>query len=309
MKKVLVTGGCGFIGANLLPMLLARDCEVRILDSLVLGKKEYVAGLDVELQIGDIRNSDDAARAVKGMDTVIHLAAFGSVVASVQDPKTNFDMNPGGTLNMLQASVQAEVEQFVFSSTGGALIGNAEPPVNENSLPRPISPYGAGKLACEGYLNAFAGSYGLKTKIMRFANAYGPYSGHKLGAVTAFIKAVHAGEPITIYGDGSATRDFLYVDDLCAGITAMAETEVEPASVLHLASGRETSVLELAHLIAETGGSPNHEITLQPNRPGEVQRNFAAYDRAREMLGFEPAVSLEQGLEKTWAWYREHVLR
>lgn len=308
MQTILVTGGCGFIGANLLPMLLSKGYAVRVLDSLILGNREYIKGLNVEFMKGDVRDPGDAARATRGVDTVIHLAAFGSVVASVEDPKTNFDMNPGGTLNMLQASVDAGVEQFVFSSTGGALIGDATPPVDEQSLPKPISPYGAGKLACEGYLNAFAASYGLGTKIMRFANVYGPYSGHKRGAVTAFIKAVHTGEPIVIYGDGSASRDFLYVEDLCRGILGVAEEDLAPATVLHLASGRETSVLELARLVAATGGRPNHEIVLKGARPGEVQRNFAAFDLARETIGFHPSTGLEQGMTRTWGWFRRHVL-
>ena len=297
-----------FRSANLLPILLKQGCEVRVLDSLILGSTAYITGLDVEFMEGDIRNADDTARAATGMDTIIHLAAFGSVVASVDDPKTNFDMNAGGTLCMLQAAVDAGVEQFVFSSTGGALIGNATPPVNEQSLPKPISPYGAGKLACEGYLNAFAGSYGLTTKIMRFANVYGPYSGHKLGAVTAFIKAVEADEPIVIFGDGSASRDFLYVDDLCKGIVDVSLADLEPATVLHLASARETSVLELARLIAQTGGKSDHPIILKDARPGEVQRNFAVYDLAKETIDFNPTISLEQGLPKTWDWFRAHVL-
>lgn len=143
---------------------------------------------------------------------------------------------------------------------------------------------------------------------MRFANVYGPYSGHKLGAVTAFIKAVHRGDPITIYGDGSATRDFLYADDLCQGIIDVARTDLAPATVLHLASGRETSVLELARLVAETGGKPDHEIILKEERAGEVHRNFATYDRAREAIGFSPDTRLEEGMLKTWAWFRENVL-
>jgi len=308
MHTILVTGGCGFIGANLVPILLAAGHEVRILDSLILGNRDYIANLDVEFVQGDIRNREDADKAVKGVDTIIHLAAFGSVVASVDDPKTNFDMNPGGTLTMLQAAVDNGVEQFIFSSTGGALIGNATPPVNEMSLPKPISPYGAGKLACEGYLNAFAGSYGLVTKIMRFANVYGPFSGHKLGAVTAFIKAIHANEPIVIFGEGSATRDFLYVEDLCKGIHDVATADLAPATVMHLASGRETSVLELAKLTAATGGKPEHPIIMKATRPGEVQRNFATYDLAKKTIGFCPTTRLEEGMAKTWEWFRTNVL-
>lgn len=309
MKRVLVTGGCGFIGANLVPRLQAQGCEVRILDNLSRGSLSYLGEADIELIEGDIQDSQAAAIALKGMDTVIHLAAYGSVVESIADPKSNFEINAGGTLNMLSCAVDAGVEQFLFSSTGGALIGDAEPPVNEDSIPKPISPYGAGKLACEGYLNAFAGSYGLRTKILRFANVYGPISAHKLGAVTMFIKRVMTNEPIHIHGDGSASRDFLHVDDLCSGIISMAQADVAPATVLHLASGQETTVLELARLIAKIGGKPEHEITLGEARRGEVARNFAAYDRAKEVLGFEPTIGLEEGMQSTWKWFEEYLSR
>ncbi len=307
MKKVLVTGGCGFIGSNLVPKLLSMGCEVRVLDNLSRGSVSYLNGADVELVKGDIRDQVATSRALKNVDTVFHLAAFGSVLESITDPKTNFEINVGGTLNLLGCAVKARVEQFLFSSTGGALIGNAKPPVNEQSIPKPISPYGAGKLACEGYLNAFAGSYGLRTKILRFANVYGPISEHKLGAVTMFIKGVMAGKPIHIHGDGSASRDFLHVDDLCCGIVAMAEAELAPATVLHLASGQETTILELAKLIAKVGGRPEHEIILGKSRQGEVTRNFALFDQAKKVLGFEPSIDLETGMRRTWDWFQEYL--
>jgi UDP-glucose 4-epimerase len=199
------------------------------------------------------------------------------------------------------------VGRVVFSSTGGALIGNAAPPVNEQSLPKPISPYGASKLAAEAYCHAFAKSYGMTTVALRFANVYGPYSGHKKGAITVFLRALHEGRPLTIYGDGTASRDFMYVDDICRGIQLGLSADVRPGTVAHLATGVETSVLELADACRRVVGLPDHPIELLPPRPGEVDRNFATYDYAREILGFTPSVSLDEGLALTWDWYKRFV--
>ena len=172
---------------------------------------------------GDVRDAEAVARAAAGTDAVIHLAAAGNVADSVADPFGNFEANARGTLYTLQAAARAGAARFVFASTGGALIGDAPPPVDEESMPRPISPYGASKLAGEGYCHAFRGAYGLPTIALRFANVYGPRSELKRGAVTRFVRAALDGTPITIYGDGAATRDFIHVRDLCAGIVAALE--------------------------------------------------------------------------------------
>jgi UDP-glucose 4-epimerase len=302
-KKILVTGGCGFIGANLVPKLVGKGYRVRVLDNLSRGFLSFIEDLDVEFQQGDIRKSPDMERAAAGMDAVIHLAAYGSVVESLDDPKTNFAINGGGTLITLHAAKEAGVKKFVFASTGGAIIGDADPPVNEDSSPRPKSPYGSSKLTCEAYCHSYARSFGLNTVMLRFANIYGPFSAHKKGAVTAFAKSLIAGEPFVIFGDGSASRDFLHVDDLCAGILAALETELEPATILHLATGRETTVLELAELMRKTAGKPDHPIEFKESRAGEVLRNFATYDRASAVLGFQPKTKLEEGLARTWQWF------
>ena len=200
-----------------------------------------------------MRDAEAVARAVEGVEAVIHLAAFGSVADSVADPLENFEVNARGTLVVLQAAARAGARRFVFASTGGALIGDAPAPVDESSLPRPISPYGASKLCGEGYCHAFRGSYGLETVALRFANVYGPRSEHKRGVVTSFVKRALRGEPLVIYGDGSATRDFIYVDDLCAGIAAaLASPAAE--GVVHLASERETAIGELARLVLDHHG-------------------------------------------------------
>lgn len=243
-------------------------------------------------------------RALDGIDSVAHLAAYGSVVESVQEPLENFDVNVRGTLVLLRACAAGEVEKFVFASTGGALMGNTPPPVDEGTLPWPISPYGASKLCGEAYCHAFAGSFGLPVVALRFANAYGPVSDHKKGVVTTFIKRALHGEPLVIYGDGNATRDFLYVDDLCDGICAAIDAPVED-EVVHLASGEETSIDELARLVLELTDAPDMPIRHEERRRGEVERTFAKPARAAELLGFAPAHSLRTGMLKTIDWFLE----
>jgi UDP-glucose 4-epimerase len=298
--RLLVTGGCGFIGSNLVPMLLERGEHVRVLDSFAIaGPERLPAG--VEVIEGDVRDAAAVSSAATGVDAVIHLAAAGNVSDSVADPLSNFEVNARGTLLTLQAAVEAGVRRFVFASTGGALIGDAPPPVDETSVPRPISPYGASKLCGEGYCQAFRGSYGLETIALRFANVYGPGSDLKRGAVTTFIKRALAGEPLTIYGDGAATRDFIYVDDLCRGILAALDTS-SAQGVLHLASERETTIEELARLVLDAAGA-DAPIEHVAKRRGEVERNFAIAKLAGETLGWRAEMSLEDGLAATVKWF------
>ena len=302
--RTLVTGGCGFIGANLVPMLVGRGADVRILDNFSLAGPDRVADTGADVVEGDIRDRDAVARAMDGVEAVIHLAAFGNVVDSVAEPYENFDVNARGTLNVLSGAAAAGVRRFVFASTGGALIGDATPPVDERSVPRPISPYGASKLSGEGYCHAFRGSYGLETVALRFANVYGPRSEHKKGAITAWIKRALKGQPLVLYGDGSASRDFLYVEDLCRGILAAYDApEIQP--VVHLSSERETTLVELARLIVEATGT---EVPIEHHgrRRGEVERNFAMAGLASEVLGFSPSISLEEGIARTVAWFRSN---
>src|ERR1039457_1040957 len=205
-RRVLVTGGAGFVGATLVRRLAGSGHSVRVFDKYSTGAASHLtgvdaahrAGVDAERAEGDIRDAPALDAALTGMQAVIHLAAAGSVVMSVEDPVTNFDVNVLGTFRVLDAARRAGVERIVLASTGGALIGDATPPVDESSLPRPISPYGASKLAGEGYAHAFAKAYGLSTVALRFANVYGPWSERKRGAMTMFFRAIHAGEPIVI---------------------------------------------------------------------------------------------------------------
>ncbi len=304
--KVIVTGGAGFVGSNLVRLLLDKGMQVAVLDNFIRGRRAYLAGLDVEIIEADIRDEAALAPAFSGFNRVVHLAALGSVVESVGDPHTNFDINVRGTFNVLNAAVRADVEKLVFSSTGGALIGNATPPVNESSLPRPISPYGAGKLCCEAYCYAFAMSYDLTTVCTRFANVYGPYSGHKTGVINQFLKRITTGEALQIFGDGSSSRDYIHVSDLCDGIYAALAHSSEHSDIFHLASGRETSLRELADIMRNNAGRPEHPVEFLEARVGEVDRNFASYDYAAQELVFSPKIQLEAGLDETCRWLLQH---
>jgi len=307
--RVLVTGGAGFVGATLVRRLVTAGHSVRVLDNYSTGDASYLGGVDAELVKGDIRDPAALDAALAGIQSVVHLAAAGSVVESVADPVANFDVNVVGTFRVLDAARRAGVARVVQASTGGALIGEATPPVSERSLPRPISPYGASKLAGEGYAHAFAKAYGLGTVALRFANVYGPWSAHKRGAVTTFFRAIHADEPIVIYGDGSASRDYTHVEDISRAIELALSADVPGGTVLHIASGVETTVRQLADLCRAAAGVPEHPVEYRPARPGEVGRNFASYDLARQQLGYAPSVTREDGMRSTWQWFTESVFR
>jgi UDP-glucose 4-epimerase len=305
--RVLVTGGAGFVGATLVRRLVAAGHSVRVLDNCSTGDPAHLAGVGAELVKGDIRDVAALDSALAGMQSLVHLAAAGSVVESVADPVANFDVNVVGTFRVLDAARRAGVQRVVQASTGGALIGDAAPPVSERSLPRPISPYGASKLAGEGYAHAFAGAYGLGTVSLRFANAYGPWSARKRGAVTTFLRAIHAGDPIVIYGDGSASRDYTHVEDISRAIELALVRDIPGGTVLHVASGIETTVAQLADLCRDAAGVPDHPVEYHPARAGEVGRNFASYDLASQVLGYAPTIGREAGLASTWRWFCESV--
>jgi UDP-glucose 4-epimerase len=306
-RLILVTGGAGFVGATLVRRLVEHGFAVRVLDNLTSGDAAYLAGVEAELVVGDIRDVDGLDAALRRVSAVVHLAAAGSVVKSVADPVANFDVNVVGTFRVLDAARRAGVERIVQASTGGALIGDATPPVDEKSLPKPISPYGASKLAGEGYAHAFAHSYGMRTVALRFANVYGPYSARKQGAMTTFFRAIHGGSPILVYGDGTSSRDYAHVDDIARAIELGLTCDVPGGTVLHIASGVETTVLELAELCRAAAGVPEHPIEHRPRRPGEVERNFASYALAKSVLGFAPSIERADGIRRTWQWFVDEV--
>jgi len=303
MENILVTGGCGFVGSNLVRKLVNEGYQVSVLDNLSRGREEYIADLDVKLFKGDITSTESCEEAFKGIDKVIHLAAYGSVVESVADPIKNFEMNVIGTFNVLNLAVKNNVKKLIFSSTGGALIGNATPPVSEQSLPKPISPYGASKLCCEAYCHAYAKSFDLNTVCLRFANVYGPNSYHKTGVINKFFHAVKDDVPFVLFGDGNSSRDYIHVSDLVNGIfLAMSNDDVNN-DVIHIAAGREITLNELAETVISVAEKEGHPIHYKEARKGEVDRNFANYEYANKVLGFSPKITLKDGLQDLWDNY------
>lgn len=298
---VLVTGGCGFIGANLVPHLEARGHRIRVLDSEVMGKRAHLGQFTGEFIAGDIRDPQAVDAAVTGVDAVIHLAADTRVIESIADPAYNFDVNVNGSLRLLEAMRARGIRRLVNASTGGAIIGNARPPVHEGMVPSPLAPYGASKLAVEGMCSAWAGSYGFAACSLRFANVYGPRSYHKGSAVAAFFKQILAGEPLTIFGDGEQTRDFVFVDDLCRGIVSALERG--GSGVFQLGSGRPLSVNALIAAMREVVAPCPVPIVHRPARAGEVERTWCQIALARTELGFDPATPLAEGLRRTWHWF------
>jgi len=303
ISHVLITGGCGFIGANLVRFLVDRtDWEIRVVDDLRAGKVEYLPDGSADVPIGEVKESEVLEPALDGVDAVVHLASQTGVAPSVENPVADFEGNAVATFRVLDGCRRRGVERFVFASSGAA-VGEVVGPIHEEVVPKPVSPYGASKLSGEAYARAFAASYGTQTVALRFSNVYGPFSPHKRNAVPNFIKRLLSGEPIVIYGDGSQTRDFIFVDDLCDAIQRSLLTEGIGGEVFQVATGVETSVLDLASLLQDVMGSPG-EILFEPRRPGEVYKSSVDISKIRSALGFDPRVDLTEGLARTADWYR-----
>jgi len=232
---------------------------------------------------------------------VFHLAAGAGVVDSIENPLGNFDVNARGTLVALWAAKQADVPRLGFSSSNAPLGANAYP-ASEDKPMAPLSPYGAGKATGEAYCSAFHGAYGMDAVAVRFSNAYGPRSARKTNVIPLFIRKAMAGEPLTIYGDGTQTRDFVFVTDLANGLIRAATTPGAGGEVFQLASGVETSLNELIGMIREVSGR-DLEVQHEPTRAGEIQRNYSLIGKAEERLGYRPEVVLADGVQRTWQWF------
>jgi UDP-glucose 4-epimerase len=299
----LITGGAGFIGSALAAELLARGHDVRVYDDLSSAGDEHVRDLDVEVRTGDVRDLAALTDAARGCDAVFHLAAGAGVVASIEDPLDNFDQNGRGTLTALVAARDAGARRLVFSSSNAPL-GAGAYPAREDVPTAPLSPYGASKATGEAYCSAFWGAYGLDAVVVRFSNAYGPRSAHKTNVIPAFIRRALAGEQLVIYGDGSQTRDFVFVEDLVDGLIRASEADGVGGETFQLASGVETSLNELVDALGRVSGG-GLTVRREPPRAGEIQRNYSLIEKARERLGYAPAVPLADGLERTYRWFVE----
>lgn len=301
--QVLITGGAGFIGSTLVRDLAGHGgYRITVLDNEATGRFADIDGFGVRCIHADLLDEAALRAALDGIETVVHLAADTRVIDSIADPARNFRTNVAGSFGLLSLARAAGVRRVVNASTGGAILGDAPAPVHEQMVPRPLSPYGASKLAVEGYCSAFAGAYGLSTVSLRFSNVFGPRSYHKGSVVATFFRQLLAGAPLTVYGDGSQVRDYIYAGDLVQGIRAAMHADITGS--VQLASGRPTTLTELIAAIrrvvdARVPVSLRHE----PPRRGEVHTTWCDIALARRALGFSPSTALEDGLARTWNWF------
>jgi UDP-glucose 4-epimerase len=296
--RAIVTGGAGFIGSHVVESLLARGDEVHVLDDLSKGKRENVAA-GAELHVADIRSPDEVFDAVQP-DAVFHLAAQADVRVSVERPDADADVNVLGTVRILEAA-RRHGAQVIFASTGGAIYGECDGPAQESAERRPLAPYGTSKLCGEEYLATWNRLHGTRHVTLRLGNVYGPrQEPHgEAGVVAIFMGRLHEGGTPTIYGDGTQTRDYVYVGDVAEAM--LAAPARDGGGVFNVGTGRETSVLGLYEAIARVSGverTPEHA----PARLGELQRSVLDVSLAERELGWRPRHSLDEGLAETWAW-------
>jgi UDP-glucose 4-epimerase len=292
--RAVVTGGAGFIGSNLVDALLEHGAEVIAVDDLSTGDQAFVDPR-ARLVVGDIRDGIDAA----GAAVVFHLAAQADVQTSVRRPAFDATVNVAGTVEVLEAAREAGAH-VVFASTGGAIYGECDAPATEEAARRPVSPYGIAKLCAEEYVAGWNRIHGSRHVVLRFANVFGPRQDSSLegGVVSIFLERMARGEPTTIFGDGAQTRDFVFVGDVVQALLAAAAAD---GGVFNVGTGVETTVLDLHRLCAPTSGS-SAEPGFEPARLGDARRSVLDVSRARDVLGWEARVGLEDGLRRTWDW-------
>jgi UDP-glucose 4-epimerase len=304
-------------------LLSAGNYKITIIDNLSTGNLKLLedvvknSGGEIEDQFSpnpgkvcvyqeDILNSDPVSKIMKGQEQVVHLAAQTGVIPSLDNPLFDARVNVFGTLNLLTAAKENQVERFVFSSSA-APVGEQDPPIHETKVPKPASPYGASKLACEGYCSAFYHSFGLGTVVLRFSNLYGPNSFHKGSVIAHFIKRMRNNEPLVVYGDGEQTRDFLFTGDIVRVIEGILKNDSSliAGQLFQLGTGIETSVNRLIQLLTKVSRM-TPQIIYEDERKGEIKRNYTYIEKIKQVLDYQPKFLLEKGLKETWQWFNDN---
>jgi nucleoside-diphosphate-sugar epimerase len=305
-RRVLVTGGGGFIGSNLVRRLLEAGDDVRVLDNFSTGNRRNLDDLAGEVDVveGELRSYERVHNAVRGVELVFHQGALPSVPRSVHDPLTTGAVNVEGTLNVLLAARDEGVRRVVFASSSSVYGNSGTLPRVETQHLDPISPYGVSKLAAERYCVTFSRVYALETVALRYFNVFGPNqdpTSQYAAVVPRFIAAINDGRPVPVHGDGTQSRDFTYVSNVVDANLLAADAGGINGSVLNVATGRSATVDELADTIGEILGLPVEKAYF-PQRAGDVRDSWADVAAARRLLAWEPAVSLENGLRLTAEW-------
>ncbi len=318
-KNIVITGGAGFIGSNLCAYFLKQGNRVRCLDNFLTGKRENIAALlthpDFTLIEGDIRNAADCLKAMQGADLVLHQAALGSVPRSIHDPLTTNDINITGFLQVLTAARDSGIKRVVYAASSSTYGDSAELPKREDRIGKPLSPYAVTKYVNELYAGVFASLYGMELIGLRYFNVFGRHQdpeGTYAAAIPRFIRMLRRGELPLVYGDGSQTRDFTYIDNVIqANEKAALVSDPEALNtVYNVACGDRTTLNELLHelksLLSEYDPKISHiAIKYTEPRAGEVQHSLADIRKARTLLGYEPSHSLKKGLREAIQWYVE----
>ena len=306
--KILVTGGAGFIGSELVSQLATAGASVTAIDNLVNGKRENleeVIGNNVSLEVADIRDPGAMEKFLRGADIVYHLACLG-VRHSIHDPEENHEVNASATLQLLELSKKFKVGRFVYVSTSEVYGTALHTPMTEQHPTMPHTVYGGSKLAGECYARAFFDTYEFDTVIVRPFNAFGPRSHHEGDSgevIPKFMLRAMAGHPMIIFGDGKQTRDFTFVGDTARGILLAGLSEKALGQTINLGQGKEITVRDLADKIRMVTDNADAEIVFDDPRPGDVLRLFADSTKAKELLDFTPKIGLVEGLEKLCQWY------
>jgi len=307
-KRILVTGGAGFIGSELVHQLNQEGAEVVVIDNLSNGKRENlvdILGDKVELVVADIQDRNVTESLLQSVDLVYHLACLG-VRHSVHSPIENHDVNASATLELLKLSRENHVSRFVYCSTSEVYGGAQKVPITENHPAFPKTVYGASKLAGECYARAFYSTHGFPTVVVRPFNTYGPRSHHEGDSgevIPKFILRAMTGRDMIIFGDGTQTRDFSYVSDTAHGILMAGIVEEASGKTINLGYGTETNLNDLAVMVSEVVGKPETKITYNDSRPGDVLRLLADNTKAKDILGYVPKVTLREGLKILYQWY------
>ena len=306
--RYLVTGGAGFIGSNIVDELLRRGHSVVVLDDLSTGNEENLAGVrsQIDLRVGTIIDLATVQSACVGVDYVIHLAARTSVPKSVKDPLETNRVNIDGTLNVLVAARDAKVRRFVYAASSSAYGETPTLPKIESMQPEPISPYGVTKFVGELYAQVFGRVYGLENASVRYFNVFGPRqdpTSQYSGVLSRFMLAILKGEPLVIYGDGEQSRDFTYIDNVVDETLRACEAAGASGKVFNGGTGARITLNEVAKLLEKIAGK-KIQTQYDPPRAGDIRDSQADISLARKILAYEPSVLFEEGLQRTWEWYK-----
>ncbi len=310
-KKVMITGGAGFIGSHLADRLVEQDNEVLVYDifnTFYGGKEKNATRLEkhpnFHLVRGDILDYGHLRKAMREIEIVFHLAAQPGVRYSLLHPVETNEVNTAGTLNVLEAARANEVEKIVNVSSSSVYGEQKELPIKETAETHPVSPYGASKLAAEYYCRIYYQTYGVNIITLRYFTVYGPRQRPDM-AIHKFVKQLYMNTPLTIYGDGTQSRDFTYVDDIVQGTITTAETENIAGEVFNLGSGHRLTLNELLKLIAELMG--DFKIKYETKKKGDVAHTQADISKAQRRLGYKPRVDMKEGLSQFIRWHKENM--